>query len=82
MIEVCKTADTRLNRTVFVATGIKDKLQEFYAKDDAESFLRGPNHPESTFTVDLSGFLFDYGPPQGYFSLPLAISLLYSFIYL
>eukprot|EP00026_Physarum_polycephalum_P003321 Phypoly_transcript_03331.p1 GENE.Phypoly_transcript_03331~~Phypoly_transcript_03331.p1 ORF type:complete len:801 (+),score=138.01 Phypoly_transcript_03331:53-2455(+) len=65
MIEVCRTADARLTRTVFVATGIKDKLQEFFAKEDAESFLRGPGHPESTFTVDLSGFLFDYGTSQG-----------------
>lgn len=61
VIELCRTADPRLARTVFVASGVKDKLQEFFSKEDAEAFLKGPSRPESTFTVDLSGFYLDSG---------------------
>lgn len=64
VIELCRSTDSRLTRSVFVASGVKDKLQEFFAKEDAEAFLRGPSRPESTFTVDLSGFSLESGPTQ------------------
>lgn len=63
MVELCRSADPQLTRSVFVATSVRDKMQEFFSKEDAEAFLRGPARPESTFAVELTGLSQDSGQP-------------------
>lgn len=55
MVELCRNADPLLTRSTFVATSVRDKMQEFFSREDAEAFLRGPARPDATFAVELTG---------------------------